>query len=34
MPWHIILVCMLIGVLMGINSGKRDQRKEEGDLES
>lgn len=34
MPWHIILVFMLIGFLMGINSGKKDQKKRESDLEA
>ena len=34
MPWHIILVFMLIGFLMGVHSGKKNQRQEESDLEN
>lgn len=26
MPWHIILVFFFLGVLMGINSGKKEQK--------
>ncbi len=26
MPWHIILVFFVIGILMGINSGKKEMK--------
>lgn len=29
MPWHIILPFFLFGILLGINAGKKEQRKEE-----
>ncbi len=29
MPWHIILVFFFIGILMGINTGKKQKKRNE-----